>query len=82
MNTLLSNVDRVISKFSPLNQMLETVAEHILPTTTAKAGYSCSGYCGTYCLNGGLIWRQYYVDCLGSQCRTGCGCDKYTGSHC
>lgn len=81
MNTLLSNVDRVISKFAPLNQMLETVAERVLPNASARA-WTCSGYCGTYCRNGHLFWKQYYTDCLGSQCITYCGCDKFTGGNC
>ena len=79
MNTLLSNVDRVVSKLAPLNHMLETVAERVLPTTKARA-YSCSGYCDTYCKNGGRILRQNFVDCLGSVCHYGCACDRWVSS--
>jgi hypothetical protein len=59
--------------------MLEAVAERILPNATVRAA-SCSGYCGTTCIRGGLILRQNYSDCLGSQCHYYCACDRWVSS--
>lgn len=85
--TILSLMDRVITKSSPLINIIDFLASRILPKTNAKAGcqgnnYYCGSrqgpYCYTECVFDGYKCRQLPIyielvkyDTTGTDCQYG-----------
>jgi len=76
MQEMLVTVDRLLSRYRPLNHAIETLVSRIVPTKTAAACFTNGCRKSRPCKSQGCVMFSYYSDrrCTRFVCNTQCFC--------